>query len=279
MTFSKKARAVVAVLALAAGFSMIAVDFAEARRGGGFGSRGARTFDAPAATRTAPREAAPINRSMTPNQAAPNQPGAQTPAAAQRPGAAAQRPGMFGGMMGGILGGLMLGGLIGLLLGNGLGGLAGFLGLLFQVALIGLLVWLAIRFFSRRNAAQPAAAGVHGGNVDPNLYREQADAEPARAPGGMFGALGGGAGAAAAGPVRGAPAPGGMADTDEVGITGEDLNAFERLLHEIQEAFANEDYAGLRARATPEIVSYLSEELSSNAVKGLKNEVSDVKLL
>ncbi len=58
------------VLGLIASFA--AVDFAEARRagGGGFGSRGARTYQAPAPTRTAPNNAAPMERSMTPNTGA-----------------------------------------------------------------------------------------------------------------------------------------------------------------------------------------------------------------
>lgn len=57
------------VLGLVAVFT--AVDFAEARRagGGGFGSRGMRTYSTPAPTRTAPNNAAPIERSMTPNTA------------------------------------------------------------------------------------------------------------------------------------------------------------------------------------------------------------------
>jgi hypothetical protein len=52
-----------ATLALGMMVTLVAVDFAEARRasGGGFGSRGTRTFDAPAATRTAPAPAAPLS--------------------------------------------------------------------------------------------------------------------------------------------------------------------------------------------------------------------------
>jgi predicted lipid-binding transport protein (Tim44 family) len=35
----------------------------------------------------------------------------------------------------------------------------------------------------------------------------------------------------------------------------------------------------LRARTTPEVMSYFAEELSQNATRGLRNEVSDVRLL
>src|SRR5690606_10307092 len=66
---------------------------------------------------------------------------------------------------------------------------------------------------------------------------------------------------------------------DEVGITGDDLDGFQKLLDEVQGAFGREDYAGLRERTTPEIMSYLSEELSQNATQGQRNDVTDVTLL
>ncbi|RST78930.1 hypothetical protein EJC49_25300, partial [Aquibium carbonis] len=47
-------------------FTLVSTDFAEARRGGSFGSRGSRTFQAPPPTRTAPAQTAPVERSMTP---------------------------------------------------------------------------------------------------------------------------------------------------------------------------------------------------------------------
>lgn len=71
-----------AVAALGIAVSFVAVDMAEARRaGGGFGSRGTRTYSAPPSTTTAPGQTAPINRSMTPNtnQAAPVLPSRRAP--------------------------------------------------------------------------------------------------------------------------------------------------------------------------------------------------------
>src|SRR5688572_29043047 len=95
-----------AILAIGMAVSLTAVDMAEARRAsGGFGSRGTRTFSAPATTNTAPTAPTGINRSMTPN----TQQNATTPQnglgqqAAQQP-----RRGLFGGMFGGLLGGLAL---------------------------------------------------------------------------------------------------------------------------------------------------------------------------
>nr|QQZ51268.1 TIM44-like domain-containing protein [Phenylobacterium glaciei] len=65
----------------------------------------------------------------------------------------------------------------------------------------------------------------------------------------------------------------------EIGVTQADRDRFEELLSEVQSAFGREDYAALRERTTPEIMSYLSEELSQNATQGRRNEVSDVRLL
>ena len=65
----------------------------------------------------------------------------------------------------------------------------------------------------------------------------------------------------------------------EIPITPADQAAFERLLGEVQGAYAREDYTALRERCTPEIMGYLAEELSDNATHGRKNDVSGLKLL
>ena len=70
-----------------------------------------------------------------------------------------------------------------------------------------------------------------------------------------------------------------VAQAEELSLTQQDRDAFERLLGEVQAAFGREDYAGLRAITTPEIMSYLSEELSQNATQGRRNEVTGTKLL
>ena len=58
-----------------------------------------------------------------------------------------------------------------------------------------------------------------------------------------------------------------------------DFDAFERLLGEIQTAYGAGDLGTLRARATPEMLSYFSDDLAKNATRGVVNEVSGVKLL
>jgi predicted lipid-binding transport protein (Tim44 family) len=66
---------------------------------------------------------------------------------------------------------------------------------------------------------------------------------------------------------------------DEIGLGNRDLDAFEQRLVELQNAYAREDYEALRKITTPEMMSYLAQELGENAGKGVRNEVYDVKLL
>lgn len=47
----------------------------------------------------------------------------------------------------------------------------------------------------------------------------------------------------------------------------------------MQTAYGAEDYGTLRRLTTPEAMSYLAEELGENATNGVRNSVSDVKLL
>ena len=62
-------------------------------------------------------------------------------------------------------------------------------------------------------------------------------------------------------------------------VAKSDYDAFERLLGDIQTVFSAEDLSALRAKVTPEMLSYLSEQLAGNASRGLINRVTDVKLL
>lgn len=243
-------------------FSMVAIDHAEARRGGSFGSRGTRTFQSAPPTRTAPQQAAPVERSMTPNTGQnANQPGA----AARQTQLSPQRPGFMNGFGGSMLRGLMLGGLIGLLLGSGFGGLAGMFGFLLQALLIGGAIWLVIRLFRSQQARspEPAMAGNSGGFS----YRDAAPREAGNSRGFSIPSIGGGSGSAPIG-----------AAGEDINLTQADLDTFERHLTEVQEAFGREDHKALRRLVTPEMVSYLSEELADNAQNGVRNDVSDIQL-
>lgn len=246
------------VVAVLAGALLLVPVLAEARPGGGkggFGSRGTRTYSAPPSTSTAPSGAQPFQRSATPSPAQAAPAAAGTAAAAQ-----AVRPSMARNLMMGLGAGLLGAGLFGMLSGagffSGLASLAGIFGFLLQLALIGGVIWLALRYFRRRSEPQLAGAGAP-------MPREMHQPQP----GARMGAMGGG-GAPAAPP-----------QTTPIELSGEDFNAFERLLGEVNTAYSNEDEQGLRDRVTPEMFGYFDEDLSGNARKGLVDRVSDVKLL
>ena len=250
-----------AALALAASLAILAAPVADARPGGGssggFGSRGTRTYSPPAATATSPGAAAPIQRSQT----QPG-PGLNNPGMNAAPQAAPGRRfggGFFAGLLGaGLLGALVGGGLFG-----GLGGIASFLGLLFQIGLLVLIVAFAVRWFRRRQGGEPAMAGASSYGRSPlNGAGPQGVGGPGMARQGMGGMGGSG------------PAP-----SRPVAIEQADYQAFERTLTEVQTAYGREDVGALRALATPEMVGYFEEELRANAARGVVNRISDVKLL
>ncbi|WP_029006175.1 Tim44 domain-containing protein [Azorhizobium doebereinerae] len=253
-----------AVVALGLAVTLPAVDHADARQGGSFGSRGTRTYQAPAATTTAPTASQPIQRSATPYN--------QTTTAATP----ARTGGLFGNGFGGaLMRGLLIGGLVGMLFGGGLGGFSGFLGLLLQAALLAGVVMLALRFFANRRQPTPAGAGAGYG-----MARDAGPAGgrgPTSALGGLggLGSMGGLGGAGAAPQPQRAPS----GPKDEIGIKPADFDAFERILGEVQSAFSREDRVKLAELATPEVLGYLEEELRANAERGVRNQVSDVKLL
>jgi predicted lipid-binding transport protein (Tim44 family) len=249
----RKVYRVLAVAAIVAAATGLLASGADARIGGGLssGSRGSRTFSAPPSTSTMP-SASPLERTVTqPNIANPR------PSFAPSPGGFFGRSGIWGGLAAGFLGA----GLFGLLFGHGfmggLGGLVSFLGLIFQLGLVALVAMFVWRWFQRRN--EPAYAG--------SLYRDRDSS-----PGGLFGGVGAGGG-------QSAGSTGSRQRSDDVGITNADYDAFERLLGDIQSAYSKEDLNVLRARATPEMVSYFSEDLAQNASRGVVNRISDVKLL
>jgi predicted lipid-binding transport protein (Tim44 family) len=250
----RSSRILMTVAALALAVTLAAGGAAEARMGGGgsFGSRGFRTYVAPPVTRTAPNPAAPINRSFTPRQ--PGNPGS----AAAATGFA--RPGFFGGgFLGGLATGFLGAGLLGMLFGHGfLGGLAGggfsFIGLLLQLGLIYLVVRWVMRRFGGAPATYPGGAATS--------WRD-------RLPSGGLG-FGGGAPA---------PAAAAMADSDGIGVGQGDLDTFERILATVQDAFGREDVNTLRQHLTPEMLSYITEELTQNASRGVVNRLSAIRLL
>lgn len=251
-----KIRLTVAALGVASGLAIVAADYAEARAGGGrsWGSRGGRTFSAPPATNTAPKQVAPVEKSITQPGKATSAQGAQQAA----PGAAAQAS-RFGGMRGLLMGGLIAAGLASIF---GVGALASMLGFLLQFALIAGIIWLVFSFI--RNRSQPAAArastrGPAAPMPHDSMMRETVDR------GSAVPSVGGSAAAAA-----GAAA---------LAIGQDDLNTFEKRLGEIQSAYSDENIDKLGELTTPEMLSYFARDLSDNAKQGVRNEISGVKLL
>lgn len=159
---------------------------------------------------------------------------------------AAAQASRFGGWRG-----LVMGGLFGLALGSifGFGALASVLGFVLQFALIGGLVYLAFAFFRKRS--QPAVS---------------------QGPSSL---------AAGSGPPRTATgyASAAQAAPSAYAVSGTDLDTFEQLLGQTQTAFAREDADTLGRITTPEMFSHFSRELADNAKSGVRNEISDVKLL
>jgi predicted lipid-binding transport protein (Tim44 family) len=249
MTFSQrmhglvKAVAVVMALALPA---LIAITAADARVGGGFssGSRGGRTFSAPPSTQTAPGTAQPFNRTFS-------QPGAPS-TGARTGGGFFNRPGT--GLLGGLAAGFLGAGLFGMLFGgglfSGLGGFSSILGLLLQIGLIVLVIRLAMSWWHRRQASEPAYAGGSAGGAGGGTQSN-------------FGGMGFGMGSGGA-PLQIQPA---------------DYEAFERLLVDIQTAYSNEDMNKLRSLASPEMATFFNEDMQQNRQRGQVNKVSDTKLL
>lgn len=240
-------------LAVCAAMIIVAPSLAQARAGAGTssGSRGTKTYQAPAPTQTAPAST-PVERSATPQQPA-QKAATAAPAPAAAPGGFFARHPFASGLMGGMLGA----GLFGMMFGGGffggLGGFGGMLGLLLQFLLIGGLVYLAVRLFRGRN----------GGQVQP--ARPAYAAYSAGTSGMPSAALGGGpllVGSASAAPA----------------IAESDYKTFEALLGDVQAAYSAGDLTRLRSLATPEIVGYFSEQLSGNASRGVENKVESVKL-
>jgi len=245
MNVSRRSRGWLKILAIVLSVATplaFTVSNADARAGGGssFGSRGSHTWSTPPSTPTAPSTASPFQRSITP-------PAANNPinSAANR-GGFFNRPGLLGGLAAGFLGAGLFGMLFGGGLFGGLGGLSSIFGLLIQIVLIYFVARLVMSWWARRNG--PAYANGAPPSADQTYARNSTS-------------FGVGANAA---PLE---------------ITQQDYQVFERRLGEVQAAWSNEDVASLHTLATPEMVSYLSQDLQANAARGVVNKVTGVKLL
>jgi predicted lipid-binding transport protein (Tim44 family) len=254
--FGRKTLAVLASV-IAIGFAASTVD-AKPGRGGSSGSRGARTDFSVPSTPTAPRATPGAPSAPT---AIPGRPATPAAAAAQP-----ARPSMMGTMAKGFAIGLIGAGLFGLLTGNGLfgglSGIMGFLGLLLQVALIALVARLAWGWWrNRQQSVQPMPVGA-----------AMARAGIAPQPPVM-------AGGAAPQAQSYQPQPVEAQRSDTVGIGPDDYQAFQGVLTDLMAAYSNEDVAGIRRIATPDVAAHFTRELHENQQKGLINRIGQPELL
>lgn len=266
------------VLALAGAGDALAKAGSTSKSGGGsFGSRGSRTHDAPMERTLAPppaqtRPAGPPPAPQTAPRpgavdAAPLAP-AGAAASAMRPGGvspmgAAAQPSFFqrNPMMAGLAGGLLGAGIGSMLFGHSpalaaasdAAPGASMLGLLLQLAVIGGLVWLAFRLFRGRAAA---AGGPAQGNPYMARTMPGEHVEPM---------------------ISAAPAQPRI--EREFDASGGDQEAFTEILLGVQQAWSDGNLVQLKRFATPEVVSFLSEDMSRNASEGLSNKVENVALL
>lgn len=256
-----KYRLLTALLALLVAFSLASESWARAGKSGSMGSRGSRTYDRPIERSVtpppAPAPAAPAAPGVTQPGAQPMyNPGAVRNPAMAQPMAPAAQPGFFqrNPVMGGLLGGLVGVGIGSMLFGHSpamaaasdAAPMASLMGTLLQVALIGGLVWLAFRLFRRRQPAhaQGPATGYH---------REAAQ------------------------PMAHAPAAGRVAKEFEPSAA--DQEAFTQVIAGVQKAWTEGNPVALRRYATPEVVGWMSEDLSRDQSNGVRNVVEDVQLL
>lgn len=217
---------------------------AEARAGSSYGSRpssmgsrGLRTYQGD--------NAQPLSRSMTPYQQTPTTsgPAPYTSFPAYGGGSFFQRHPFLTGLAGGFLGSWLFGH-SGYAADGTPAGSA--MGTLLELLIIGLLIYLAFRFFRGRTFSMAGPAGA------PFSIPRSA-----------------GAAASSGRPARGR----------DINLSDSDLGAFQSLHAAIQEAWSAGDLGRLRRLMTPEMLSYFSEELTRNSSQGVQNIVTDVQLL
>jgi predicted lipid-binding transport protein (Tim44 family) len=234
---ARAARAWSLLLALfCCGCVALAPMLAEARAGSSygkgpssFGSRGTRSWEY--------NGAQPLNRAPAPQMSGPNFGTGMSPSAR---GSFVQRHPFLTGLAGGVLGSWLFGHMANA---EGADAVGSMLGTLLWLALIGFLIWFAIRLFRARAVS----------NGWPGAFR-----------------------ADSVGPSAGA---GSRFRGRDVNLSDADLEAFQRLHAAIQDAWSAGDLARMRGLMTPEMLSHFSQELSRDASRGLRNVVKNVQLV
>lgn len=254
---------------------------ARAGRGSSMGSRGSRTFSAPSYTRSSPMGAQPMQRTMTrppatTTTAAPSSNSRMSGAAPGMAGGAMNRPvqqqqsgGMSNftkGLVGGAVGAAGYHMLAGSKESNAQqpsnpdqqnqmqgqnaqpqapqhqGG--GFMTFVTRLIMIGLVIWLVMRFIRRRRAASNMANTMSAGRMNPGM---SGVAQPTQ--------------------------------QTNIQLQQNDYIAFEQRLTEIQDAWTRQDLGSLQKITTPEMLAYFNEQLTDLASRGLHNSISNVQFI
>ncbi len=215
--------------------------FAKMGKGSSFGSRASRTADRPIERTVTPP---PASAPLAPPVVAPAPSYAPSPAYGQSPGFFQRNP-FMSGFMGGLVGvgiGSMLFGHSAYAMDASPGG--GILGLLVQLALVGGLIWLLVRMFR----GSGSVGGLSGGN-------RVLQAIPAGAPRTV------------------------ARIAKEFEPSDADKQVFAQIMQESQRAWTNGDIGMLKQIATPEVVSYLADDMAADSSQGVRNVIEDVQLL
>ena len=245
-----------AVLALVAMIAL-APSLAEARAGGSYRTSGSGSFSSMGSRGTqtyAPNSGAPIQRSVTP-QTNPSAPYGAQPGYGGFGGYGNSHPfltGLAGGFFGSWIGSMLfphwgMGGGLG-----GFGGGMGFGGSILSWLLLAGGVWFLIRMFTRRHSV-PSYGAPYGGPMP--FAQPTYGAQPASFP--AYGA----------------------SRVSSFGVAASDYQQFEDILKGVQAAWSAGDLGALRRYATPEMLSYFSEQLAENQSQGVINHVENVELI
>ena len=231
--------------------SLSAEAWAKAGKGGSLGSRGSRTYDRPIERSITPAPAPQPGLSQpmyNPNAVRPAAPAAAAaPAMAQQPGFFQRNPimgGIMGGLIGAGIGSMLFGGNSAMAAATDAAPMASMFGTLLQVALIGGLIWMAVRLFRRR--AQPA-----GGMAEAPAYQREAMTSS------------GGASRVA----------------KEFEVDADDQAQFGRIIEGVQKAWSDGNPVALRQWVTPDVAGWIGEDLARDQANGVRNMVEDITLL
>ena len=155
--------------------------------------------------------------------------------------------GMAGGLVGAGIGSMLFGHSPAMASASDMSPVGSMFGLFLQVLVIGGLIWLGIRLFrggSRAELANPYARASQG-HIEPVATLRLASPRVEK----------------------------------EFEPNPADQQAFTEILQGVQSCWSNADLQGLRRWATPEVVSWLAEDMNRNASEGLVNKVENVALL